>query len=114
MEKYGGRLQGIMRTLKYVDLKSLRKGILRVSYLTNTCFVACLFFCVLVCFFCFIACLIANALKSGHCVICIRHVGSFFFFYLQGRGVVRSNDEMDKKCARGALGESRGMPHGKF
>ena len=108
MGKYGGRLQRIMRPLKYVDLKSLRKGILR--YLTLQipvsllgCFLrACLLFC-------FVVCLTANALKSGHCVICIRHV-----FYLQGRGVVRSNDEMDQKCARGARGESRGMPHGKF
>ena len=72
-----------MRTLKYVDLKSLRKGIL--GHLTSQipvslfgCFLpACLLFCFIVCF-------IANALKSGHCVICIRPVGRFFLF---ARGV---------------------------
>ena len=91
--------------------KVIKKGIL--GYLTLQIPVS-----LLVCFlracllFCFIVCLIANALKSGYCVICIRHVG--FFFYLQGRGVVRSNDEMDQKCARGALGESGGMPYVNF
>ena len=113
MEKYGGRLQGIMRTLKYVDLKSLRKGILR--YLTLQIPVS-----LLVCFF---ACLSAFLFyRVPHCKrieirsLCHMHQAcrKFFFYYLQGRGVVRSNDEMDKKCARGALGEGGGMPHGKF
>ena len=65
----------------------------RVSYFTSTCFFACLL--LLACLLsCFIVCLIANALKSGHCVICIRPVGNLFYcFYLQGRGVVRSNDK---------------------
>ena len=61
-------------------------------------------------------CFIANALKSGHSVTCIRPVGSFVFFLFTGGGGggVRSNDATDQTCARGALGESRGMPHGKF
>ena len=92
-----------------MDVKSLRKGIL--GYLTSQVPVS-LLACLL---FCFIVCLIANALKSGHCVICIRPEGNFFdCFYLQGRGVVGSNDKTDQKCPRGALGESRGMTHGKF
>ena len=76
--------------------KVIKKGI--IGYLTLQIPVS-----LLVCFlracllFCFIVCLTAKALKSGHCLISIRHV-----FYLLGMGVVRSNDEMDKS-APGAL-----------
>ena len=86
----------------------------RVSYCKNTCFFVCLFF----------ACLSAFLFyRVPHCKrikirsLCHMHQAcrSFFFiFYLQGRGVIRSNDEKDQKCARGALGESGGMTHGKF
>lgn len=60
-------------------------GILLASQIFVSLFVcflsACLFF-----FFCFIVCFIANALKSGHCVIRIRPEGSFCFFNLLGSG----------------------------
>ena len=76
----------------------------RVSYFTNTCFFVCLF--LLACLlFCFIVCLIANALKSGHCVICIRPVGSFFFvlFAGEGGGTIQRQDEPKVR-----QGQSRG------
>ena len=108
MGKYGRRLQSIMRTLKYVDLMSLRKGILGyLTSFTNTCFFVCLFF----------ACLSAFLFyRELHCKrieirsLCHTHQACRkFFFYLQGvGGGVRSNDETDQTCARGALGESEG------
>ena len=100
-----------MRTLKYVDLMSLRKGVLGYpTSFTNACFFVSLFFCVLVWFFCFIVCFIANALKSGHCVICIRPVGSSVFFFIcrgwGGGGKIKRRDgpNVRQGCSRGKWG----------
>ena len=71
--------------------KVIKKGI--IGYLTLQIPVS-----LLVCFlracllFCFIVCLIASALKSGHCVICIRHVGNFFLFAGKGGGTIQRRD----------------------
>ena len=89
MGKYGKRLQSIMRTLKYLDLRSLRKGVLGYpTSFTNTCFFVCLFF----------ACL------SG--LLFYRVLHCIHFFYLQGVGG-GGYDTTTRRTKR-AQGRSRG------
>ena len=88
MEKYGGRLQGIMITLKYVDLKSLRKRILR--YLTLQIPVS-----LLVCFL--RACLLFLFYRVPHCKrieirsLCHMHQACFLFAG-EGGGTIQRRD----------------------
>ena len=90
--------------------KVIKKGIL--GYLTLQIPVS-----LLVCFlracllFCFIVCLIANALKSGHCVICIRPVGSFFTCRGEG-GSIQRRDRPNMR--QGRFRGKGGIPDGKF
>ena len=86
----------------------------RVSYFTNTCFFV--FFFVFACLSAFLFYRVPHCKRIKIRSLCQMHQAcrKFFFFYLQGRGVIRSNDETDQKCARGALGECRGMTLGKF
>ena len=97
-----------------MDLKSLRKGIL--GYLTSQIPVSLLFFFVFACLSAFLFYRVPHCKRIKIRSLCQMHQAcrKFFFFYLQGRGVIRSNDETDQKCARGALGECRGMTLGKF
>ena len=106
MGKSGRRLPIKMRTLKYVDLKSLRKGMLGyLTSVTNTFFFV---FCLLVCFLFY---------RVPHCKrieirsLCHMHQACrkfsffFFFFHLQEEGgtIQRRNGPNVRQ------GRSRGM-----
>ena len=113
-----GKIQKKISITKYYEnteirgSKVIQKRNSRVSYFRNTCFFACLFF---ACLSPFLFYRVPHCKRIEIRSLCHMHQACRkFFFYLQGRGVVRSNDETDQTSARGALGESGGMPHGKF
>ena len=100
-------------TKNYENIETRRSKVIkernsRVYYFTNTCFFACLFF----------ACLSAFLFyRVPHCkgieIRSLSHIHqACFLFAWDGGGTIQRRD--GQKCARGALGESRGMPHGKF
>ena len=93
--KYERRLQSIMRTLKYMDLKSLRKGIL--GYLTSQIPVslfAC--FCLLVCFF-VLSCASLQYKRIEIRSLCHMHQACRKFFFVlfagEGGGTIQRQDE---------------------
>ena len=95
--------------------KVIKKRNSRVSYFRNTCFFACLLF---ACLSPFLFYPVPHCKRIEIRSLCHMHQAwsKFFllFLFVGEGGGIGSNDKTDQKCPRGALGESRGMTHGKL